>query len=90
MQREERIYERRAAAQDGRRLRLEYCRLETPDENTTSFGAAIRCVSDAAGGRSRNAGLSARDRRGLAVRDFFGAKSEFFPVCTGHADAFLI
>ena len=46
MQREERIYERRAAAQDGRRLRLEYCRLETPDENTTSFGAAIRCVSD--------------------------------------------
>lgn len=46
MQREERIYERKAAAQDGKQLRLEYYRLETPDENTTRFGAAIRCASD--------------------------------------------
>ena len=112
MQREERIYERRAAAQDGRRLRLEYCRLETPDENNKLRRGNPLCVgrlrglrgaagyheqsgahhaaADAAGGRSRDAGLSARDRRGLAVRDFFGAKSEFFPVCTGHAGAFLI
>ena len=51
---------------------------------------AHHAAADAAGGRSRDAGLSARDRRGLAVRDFFGAKSEFFPVCTGHAGAFLI
>lgn len=45
MQREERIYERDAAAQDGRRLRLEYYRLETREQDRVSYGAAIRCVT---------------------------------------------
>ena len=45
MQREERIYERRAAAQDGRRLRLEYYRLEHGEAERTEYGAAIRCTS---------------------------------------------